>query len=210
MNVVDLTLTLKHGSRGYEPHPHNFFNQVNNIEEDGYNLSQIILNSHVGTHIDAPYHFLEDGKTLEELDVNDLVGQACVLDFTNKGARDMITAQELEAHDDLISKHEIVLLRTDWYKEFPGDRYLNDMPNVSLGAAEYLVSKKIKLLGIETASLNWEDNAETHKKLLSNMLIVEGLACLDKLTSQSVEFIALPLKLEGLDGCPVRAIAIER
>jgi len=205
---VDLTLTLEHGTRALDLDPITFVNEYRTIPVDGYNLCQVILSSHVATHIDVPRHFIEDGETLEEVSLDRLIGDALLLDFSHKGPKSRITAEELQEYDDLIKPGNVVILRTDWYKKFPSHEYGYDNPNVTTDAVEYLVGKKIKMLGVEAPTLNWEDNPRSHKLLLgAGIILVEGLAYLDKLEVNTFRFYAIPLKIRGLDGFPVRAFA---
>lgn len=165
---LDLTLMLEDGTRALDLDPITFVNKYRSIYQDGYNLSQVILSSHVGTHIDAPYHFLEQGVTLDRVPLDRLIGNARLLDFSYKKAKELITRKEIESYDSVISRDDIIILRTDWYKKFPSHEYGYDNPNVSTEAVKYLVQKKIKMLAVESPTLNWEDNPDAHKILLSS------------------------------------------
>ena len=208
--IIDLTLVIEHGTRGYEVNPVCFFNQYQTIQEDGYNLMQVILNSHVGTHIDAPYHFLDDGLKLDEIPLERFMGEAVIIDCSYKKAKELITLKDLEGSKDRVKENGIVLIRTDWDRYYPGRAFNYDMPNVSLECIDFFVEKKINMLGLQTPSLNWEeDNPAAHCKLLgAGILLVESLANLDQIEKESCFFMALPLKLKGLDGFPVRALAL--
>jgi kynurenine formamidase len=208
--IVDLTLTIENGNLAYEVNPKCFFNQYQTIENDGYNLTQIILNSHASTHMDAPYHFVEDGMKLDEIPLDRLIGPAVVINCTHRKDREMIMLEDIKSSFGKIEKDKIVLIRTDWYKHYPSKHFNYDMPNIDIPLIEFLVERKIKLLGLETPSLNWADNPGAHRKLLgAGIILVEALGYLDQLTRDEVEFFAIPLKLKGLDGCPIRAFAIE-
>ncbi len=205
---LDLTLMLEDGTRALDLDPITFVNKYRSIDQDGYNLSQVILSSHVGTHIDAPYHFLEQGVTLDRVPLDRLIGNARLLDLSFKKAKELITRKEMESYDSVISRDDIIILRTDWYKKFPSHEYGYDNPNVSTEAVKYLVQKKIKMLAVESPTLNWEDNPDAHKILLSaGILLVEGLAYLDKISTETFTFYAIPLKIKDIDGFPVRAFA---
>lgn len=205
---VDLTLILENGTRALDLDPITFVNQYRTIPKDGYNLSQVIISSHVGTHIDVPRHFLQDGITLDEIPLDRLIGPARLLDFSHKKEKETIERAELEAHDAEIGHDDIVLLRTDWYKRFPSHTYGYDNPNVSTQAVEYLVEKGIKMLGVEAPTLNWKDNSNAHRTLLgAGILLVEGLAFLDRLEKRVFTFYCLPPRIKGIDGFPVRAFA---
>jgi len=205
---VDLTLTLEDGTRALDLDPITFVNRYRTIYQDGYNLSQVIISSHVGTHIDAPRHFLEQGVTLDKVPLDRLIGKARLLNFSHKKAKELITRKEIESYDSVISPDDIIILRTDWYEKFPSHEYGYDNPNVSTKAVEYLIQKKIKMLGVESPTLNWEDNPNAHKILLNaGILLVEGLAYLDKIRTETFTFYAIPLKIKDIDGFPVRAFA---
>jgi kynurenine formamidase len=107
-----------------------------------------------------------------------------------------------------------LLFRTDWHKRFGSPEYRDELPRVSLELAEWLVERRVAMIGVEPPSVadvnNMRELTEVHQTLFhGGVLIVEGLANLDKITNHEVEFIALPLNIVGGDGCPVRAIAIE-
>lgn len=208
--IIDLTHTLEHGNKAYEVNPTTFFNQYQTIEQDGYNLVQAIINSHTATHIDAPYHFVADGLRLDEIPLERLIGEAFVIDCTHRKAKDMIVLDDILPYDERVTEGANVLIRTDWYKTFPGREFAYDMPNLSTDCVRYFIKKKINLVGLETPSLNWEDNPNAHRLLLgAGVLLVEGLANLDRIAADKFLFICLPPKLKGLDGFQVRAVAIE-
>lgn len=208
--IIDLTHTVGHGNKAYEVNPTTFFNPYQTIAVDGYNLTQVILNSHTATHIDAPYHFVDKGLRLDKIPLERLMGDAFVIDVSYKKAKEMITLDEVRKYDHLIGQGSNVLIRTDWYKTYPGRTFAYDMPNLHTDCVRYFGEKKINLLGLETPSLNWEDNPGAHRLLLgANILLVEGLANLDKIKREQFFFICLPPKLKGLDGFQVRAVAIE-
>jgi len=205
---VDLSLQLSDGTRALDPDPITFVNLYHTIEKDGYNLSQVIISSHVGTHIDAPKHFLENGKTLDKFSLNNLIKKAILLDFSHKKAKELITRKEIEEFDEKIKPGLAVIIRTDWSKTFPSHEFGYDGPNVSTEAVEYFVEKEISILGVEPPTLNWEDNPNSHKKLLSaEILLVEGLTNLGKIKTDAFKFYAIPLNIRDIDGFPVRAFA---
>ncbi len=205
---IDLTLTLENGTRALDLDPITFVNKYRTIKQDGYNLCQVVVSSHVGTHIDAPSHFIEGGETLDQVPLERLIRRGKLLDFTIKGKNSSISRAEMEEHDSVIEPGDAVLVRTDWYKTFPSRDYGYNIPNISTEAVKYLVEKKIGILGVEPPTLNWEDNPNSHRILLGGgVLLVEGLAYLDKIGPGEFRFHAIPLKIDGIDGFPVRAFA---
>jgi kynurenine formamidase len=206
--IVDLTLTLRPGMRGVELRP------ARSIAEHGWNALTLCLYSHAGTHVDAPRHFDDAGAALESLPLEKCVGPARVLDLRPVAPRQLLTPGHLAPWADGIGEGDRLLLLTGWSERADAPEYRSGLPRVSLGLAEWLVARRIALLGVEPPSVadvaNREELTAVHRTLLdAGVVIVEGLANLDRLSREVVTFIALPLKVEGGDGSPCRAIAIE-
>ncbi len=207
---VDLTLTVRHGMRGVAIEPHT------RIVPDGYNTTNLHLYSHSGTHMDAPLHFLDGGSTIERWPLGQLVGPAHVINLSSVAPHGLHTVADLLPHADKVTPGCRLLLRTDWSLHADLPDYRPDMPRISAELARWLVERGVALVGVETpsvASLRPENKAEltaVHQILLGgNIVIVESLTNLRELRQETVEFIALPLKIDGGDGSPVRAVAIE-
>lgn len=185
------------------------------VAKDRYNLMGLSMGSHSGTHIDAPYHFCEDGKTVDELDLSKLVGKAYVVNMTRKGDREKITWEDLAPFQLEISRHTIVFIRTDWSKHWEEPKYLNH-PFLDKKSAEMLVELGVQVLGMDT--LNPDETPAisdgpwpefwVHKTLLgAGRMIVENLRNLESLPSEGATASLLPLKLGGCDASPIRAVA---
>jgi len=207
---VDLTLTVRHGMRGVAIEPHT------RIADAGYNTTNLHLYSHSGTHMDAPLHFLEGGATIDRWPLAQLVGPAHVIDLSAVEAHGLHTVPDLLPHADKVTPGCRLLLRSDWSLHADLPDYRPDMPRISVELARWLVERQVALVGVETpsvASLRPENKAElteVHQTILGGkIVIVESLTNLRELRQERVEFIALPLKIDGGDGAPVRAIAIE-
>ena len=204
--IVDLTLTLYHGMRGVEIHPHT------RIATDGYNTTNVKLYSHAGTHMDAPSHFLDGGATIDQWDLQKCIGPALVVDLSHQEANSLTTVEDLAAYVDQIGPGSRILLRTDWdaHAELPD--YRTHFPRISRELARWLVARGVWLVGVQTPSVaslaDREELRDVHQILLrGQIVIVECLAHLNQLPPQ-VTFIALPLKVQAGDGSPVRAVAI--
>ena len=203
--IVDLTLTAYHGMRGVQIHPHT------RIAKEGFNTTNLTLYSHAGTHMDAPRHFLDDGYTIDALDLQRCVGPAHVLDLSHKAPSSLITVEDLAPYRALIWPRVRLLLRTDWDLHAEEPDYRTSFPRISVPLAEWLVAQQVWLIGLEMPSVaslqDLEELTVVHQTLLrGEVVIVECLAHLRDLPPQ-VTFIALPLKIEQGDGSPVRAIA---
>jgi arylformamidase len=206
--IVDLSLIMQSGFHGVDVEARG------TIAESGANTTTLHFFSHASTHMDAPYHFVQEGKTLERVVVEKCIGPALVADLSMLGPLTPITVEHLSPYADRIGRGTRLLLRTDWSAHASLPDYRTDYPRVSPPLARWLAEQRIALLGVEPPSVadmsNREELIEVHRTLLgAEIIIVEGLANLDKLKRDQVTFVALPLRLEGGDGSPVRAIAIE-
>ena len=168
------------------------------------------MSTHLGTHLDAPKHFFDNALTVDKLDLGKVFGPARVLDFSDKGAGSQITLAELESISDKITEGARLIIHTGWDKVFPDDRYFSECPAIVPDACEYLAKKKIACLALDMPTVCGGDYVAAHRHLLNaEVVVVEGLANLDKLQSEIVLFSALPLKIRDCDGSPCRAIAID-
>jgi kynurenine formamidase len=206
--IVDLTLTMRPGMQGVD------FEPVSTFAGKGWQTTRLHLYSHAGTHLDAPRHFVEAGLPLESLALEKCVGPAHVIDLTFLEPRALIEIEHLVSFTDRIGPGARLLLKTGWSARADHPDYRTDFPRVSLELARWLVRREIALLGVEPPSVadmqNRDELVGVHRALLEGrIVIVEGLTNLDALQKEEVTFVALPLKMEGLDGSPVRAIAIE-
>lgn len=184
------------------------------IDEHGWNATTLTLYSHCGTHMDAPRHFLPEGRTLDQQALSTCCGPARLVDLIPVQPRELITVERFTAQSGEVQPGERILIRTGWHKRFPLPEYRDELPRISLELAEWLVDQQVALIGVEPPSVadvnNRQELTDVHQTLFrGNVLIVEGLANLDQIQSEHFEFIALPLRIMNGDGCPVRAIAIE-
>lgn len=208
-NVIDLS----------HPYSEKFLNfsieSCKTMEANGWNASTLKFYSHCGTHMDAPIHFNVSNKTIDQIPVSNFVGKAWVIDATSVGAKGLITTDEIDfGIKEQFKPGDSFLIRTDWYKNVHTSKYRNELPRISEELANWCVTHKVKMLGVEPPSVadvnNLEEVTRIHKILLKDVIIIEGLANLDQLKSKSVELIALPLKIADGDGAPARVIAIEK
>lgn len=208
MRVIDLSLAVNNDLPGAD------ISVAKRLETEGWNATTLSLYSHCGTHMDAPRHFLPDGATLDQQDLSVCVGKASVVNLAPAEPKQLIGVEDLGEFAESIEPGARLLFRTDWYKRFGTPEYRNELPRISLALAEWLVERKVAMIGVEPPSVadvnNMPELTEVHQTLFrGNVLIVEGLANLDQIATSTVDFIALPMKITGGDGSPVRAIAIE-
>jgi arylformamidase len=207
--IVDLTLSLTPGQRGVA------MESKFTVERDGWNAATWQLYSHAGTHMDAQIHFAAGPETIDQHTPERCMGAAWVVRLPNTAPRALLAISDLGAIADKFQPGESVLLHTGWsrYAADPA-RYRDELPRIGEELARWCVEKKVKLLGVEPPSVadvsNRSEVTRIHEILLGGgVTIVEGLTNLDQLTQERVFFAALPLKLTGGDGSPVRAFAID-
>jgi kynurenine formamidase len=185
---------------------------------------------HGGTHIDAPIHFAEGKKTVDQLTPNDLIGPAVKVDVSEKTANDrdyLISVADIENWEKAngrIPDGTIVLLQTGFAKYWPdkkqylgtdqhGDEAAKDLhfPGLDPDAAKWLVeNRKIKAIGLDTASIDYGQSSEfkSHVVLMTNNVpAFENLADLDQLPAKGFQIVALPMKIKSGSGAPLRIVA---
>jgi arylformamidase len=195
MELIDLTRTLAPRMPVYPGDPDVQFAAHADHASHGYRVTEVRLGTHAGTHLDAPAHFLEGGRTVEELPLAALVGPARMA-WLEDAPR--------------VTAGERVLLRSGWGSKWGESGYFEGFPALPDAWAKALASAPAALVGLETPSLHREpgEDARLHRLLLgAGVVIVENLANLDRLPER-VFLAALPLPLRGLDGAPCRVIAI--
>ena len=174
-------------------------------EGDAVNVSRVDCDVHVGTHVDAPWHFLEDGRTVDALSLDVLIGPVVVLEIPEVT---LVTPRELEA-SSLPQGTRRVLLRTrnSDLGAAGAAEFKEDYTAISADAARWLVRRRVRLIGIDYLSIQpFEKNDRTHEILLkADIVILEGLD-LSGVRPGEYELICLPLKLRAVEGAPARAI----
>ncbi|MEM9832267.1 MAG: cyclase family protein [Bacteroidota bacterium] len=184
------------------------------LERDGWNARTLHLYSHVGTHMDAPLHFGVTDQSIDQIPLTDCMGPAWVVHLPNLPDQYLIEVKDLGDVAEKVEAGASLLFHTGWSQYLRQSRYRDGLPRISEELAEWCVSKKIKMLGVEPPSIadvnNLAEVTHIHQILLSGgVVIIEGLTNLDKIQQEKVQLIALPLKIQGGDGSPARVIALE-
>ena len=209
--VIDLTHTITSGMPVYPGDPEVFLRSFRD-ESGAYQLSLLHTGSHAGTHADAPAHRLPGGRGLSEIPPSAYIGfHAAVLDFTSLPPERVIDALRLRAMLPPGLFVDSLLLHTGWDRFWGDPRYFAAHPGLSADCAEFLSARGIFLIGLDTPSVSHTLHEEVHESLLSRgIVIVENLCALSEIKAPVVEFHAVPLKISGGDGSPVRAYVMER
>jgi arylformamidase len=192
------------------------FESVLNLQRDNVNVSRITLGTHTGTHVDSQKHFITNGVGIEKESLSKFIGEAVVMDFSNKTRGDGITSYDLDNYSSLIVPNDIILLYTGtsdyWYDDYM-DKVGKKFTYLDPSATKWILSHKIKSVGIDTFSVEKYGSKEAliHKKLLgSGIGIIENLnSNLRQFVGRRVFLVCLPLALKELDGSPARAIIFD-
>jgi kynurenine formamidase len=193
-----------------------------------YSSYSLCTPEHGGTHLDAPIHFSRDGRTVDQIDVRQLVAPGIVIDISRKAQADAsyrLTAEDVRAWETShgpIQGGTIVLLRTGWGKRWPDRKsYLGDdtpgdasrlvFPSYGEEAARLLVKRRVGALGVDTASIDYGPSKDftVHRVVMAAQVPgLENVANLDQVPESGAWIIALPMKIAGGSGGPTRIIAI--
>ena len=201
---IDITMPIRNNMVHWPGDADIKVNRINSIGAgDDCNLTNISFSAHTSTHMDAPLHFIDNAKDISTLPLNAVIGKAKVIEIKNNKS---IRLEELESHN--IEENDRLLFKTcnsliDWsMKEF-----MKDYVYLTTEAAEYLVEKKVKTIGIDYLSIAGLNNSEeVHKILLgSEIWIIEGLSLRD-ITEGLYDLVCLPINIIGSDGAPARAV----
>lgn len=198
---IDISQTLKQGIAtwpGDQPYVYQIDSQLDG--ETGANVGSIKMSLHTGTHLDAPFHYDHEGVTIDEIDINRLIGEAQVIELIDE---EIVTQKLLE---DLVIDKPIVLFKSVYSKD--QSVFLGDFMTFESAAIHYLGHLGVEVIGTDMPSIDTVDNEtlDAHKACLENqILIIENLE-LNKVRVGYYDFIGLPLKIEA-DASPIRAVA---
>lgn len=212
--IIDITAPISTFTPVFPGDPKPAIEKTCAIEQEGCAVSRLILGSHTGTHVDAPAHVLKKGLPVDKLELERLMGRALILDFSSHGG--LLTASILEKTfneawfvNKMSDNVSILLLKTSGTLSNPAGEY-SDNCCLDESAAFWIVEKGFRTIGIDCFSVDsvHSKTLPVHHILLSgNVNIVECLE-LSSVDAGTYFFICLPLKVEGCDGAPARAILI--
>lgn len=202
-------MTLREPMRGFS------MSVAKTLQSDGWNASTLEIYSHAGTHMDAPIHFEPGEQTIDAIPAERLVCMCHVVRIEACTPRMLITPEHLGSIAKTVQPGEGMIFHTGWskYADDPSI-YRDQLPRISEDLARWLAAKKVNIVGVEPPSVadvnNLEELQSVHRILMEgNVLILEGLCNLEQVQNILVQLVALPLKIGGGDGAPVRAIVIE-
>jgi kynurenine formamidase len=212
--IVDLSIVVDARTQVYPGDPVPDLRPATRIETHGYNVLALSLGSHTGTHVDAPYHFLEDGARLGDLDLGLFVGPGVVADVRGHAPRSRLTWDELAPVADRLRPGAILAIRTGWAEERYGTPAYLDHPSLDPAACEEVLARGVRTLAIDALSPDPTGDPASgfavHRLVLgAGGAICENLANLGAVDFPDPLFVLLPLRLGGdADGAPCRAAAL--
>lgn len=217
MRFVDSSHHLKAGQERFKLEIETFFvdeylQGYNRRPGDWYIMQEIRLSSHLGVHVESPYHHLKEGEDASQVPLEELVGPCIVLDFSHKSGGSAIMTDEVREAAKDMRPEDIVIIKTGLGKLFDTQEYFYRRPFIEEAAVEWLIERGMSAMGMDAAGLekSGREDQPIHRLLARNGIpVIEDLANLHSLDEDRVFLIAAPLPIAGLDASPVRAIAIE-
>jgi len=207
MKIHDVSVLVQNGIPTWPGDPKFSMSLASSIAKGGVaNVTRIEMGAHTGTHMDAPFHFDPDGSCIDKLSLEVLIGRCRVFDMS--GDTGHVTRAALEACD--MAGVTRALFKTRNSRRWANDEreFDEDFAAVTAEAAEYLVARGVKLVGVDYLSVEAFSSTRFpvhHTLLRAGVAIIEGLN-LSGVTAGDYELIALPLKLKDADGAPARVV----
>ncbi len=209
MIIHDISLTITPDMPTWPGDPHPKLTSLARVSDGELaNVTHLSLSAHTGTHIDAPWHFLANGARLESIPLETLIGPVYVIEIPQVA---IITANDLRSAEVPTGAQRVLLkTRNGDFWERGENTFQTEYVAIAPDAAAWLVERGIQLVGIDYLSVApFNDPQPTHQILLrAGIVIVEGLN-LSQVTTGQYTLYCLPLKFDGIDGAPARAILIE-
>jgi|DewCreStandDraft_2_1066082.scaffolds.fasta_scaffold00731_25 kynurenine formamidase len=211
MRILDLSLPIT----APDPYRPVQFEPLRTIADFGANVTRVVFDTHWGTHLDAPSHTLPGAPTVDQVPLERCYGAAVVLPLAPLPERHRISVGDLEPLADAIAPKARLLLYTGWSLRYGRPDYTEGYPVIGLETAHWLAERGVWLVGVDTPSVGpvYEpDRTElvaVHAALLgAGIVVLENLTNLQHIPGGRCTLIALPLSFRGLDGSPVRAVAL--
>jgi arylformamidase len=213
--IIDLSLTISEDLPRWNVEVRKHF------PKHCHQYTTVKMPMHTATHMDAPLHFVEGGASIDQVPLEMTMGEASVVDLSHVGENEGITRDDLQENGGHIRESDFVLLRTDWVEKMWGDEaFWSKAPYLTEDGARWLAEKKPKAVGCDfpqdyvirrlTGKEPEKSEFVVHNVFMPRgILNIEYLANLKSIKGKRCKFMAIPLKLRGVEGSPVRAIAIE-
>ena len=216
VRVVDLSRIIDSETQVYPGDPVPHIEQHSTIARDGFNLMSVSMGSQSGTHVDAPFHFDESTLTIDEVPLERFVGRGTIVDCRGVGAREAVTYESVASQIDDVAPGDIIIFRTGWEMHYGLPSYF-DNPFIDPGLIAALIVRGALTFGIDAINIDETPDA-THPGAgfpVHHLIgAASGIICENMCNLHSINFAnpvisMLPLKFIGIDGAPVRAVAMD-
>ncbi len=195
MRFIDLTHEITNTIKEYPDDPKTELNFLKRpTQDDPLTIMELKTGMHTGTHIDTSFHYIPNGNKITDLSIDDLCGKASII--WSDSRKISIPDEELE---------KIVIIITGEYNNFGSDEYFNKNPYLSNESADILIKNNVKVVALDTCSVDKYGENKIHKKLLKNNInIVENLTNTQQIKKDKYNAFFIPLKIES-EASPIRA-----
>jgi arylformamidase len=216
VRIVELSHHLHPGQEEYKLEVDNRFveellPEYERPPDAWYVMSEVRMWSHVGTHMESPFHYLKDGVDVASISLEHVVGEGVLVDFTDRGVGASITLEDMEERGQDIREGDILFVRTGLSHNYRTPRS-HDRPYFAIEAIRWLVEKGISCLGVDCSGIEKRDvsTQPCHQMLFQHGIpLIEHLANLEQLTRMRFFVVAVPWRVHGLEASPVSVIAFE-
>lgn len=206
MRIIDLSQAHCNRMTQFPGTPDVNIEQVCEISQNGFRLTDFHAVVHTGTHCDAPAHYVEGAETIDQMALERFIGEAIIVDITTKNGREL-PASILDGK--IIKKGDILVLRSGFSKKWDQIAYVEDYPFLSIALAERIISLGVKAVAIDFLSPDPIDGDSVHKILLkAGIFPIENLANLDKIPNERFFLSAAPVLIKDAEGAFTRAYGI--
>jgi len=206
MRIIDISQPIEDSMVYYSSLTSFKFNWLKHYSRgDNRSISEFCMASHIGAHIDSPYHYIPNGKKLDELDLEVFYGKARIIEVENE---QKITAEFLKKVGDL---PERILFKTRNSQLYNKKSFTPDYVYIDSEAAKYISQFPVKLIGIDYLSIDkYQDTSkDAHKILLSKgIVLLEGII-LTEVDEGNYQIACFPIKIKGVEAAPCRAVLID-
>lgn len=212
VRIIDLSYTLTTEMLVYPGVERPVFQWLRRANSEGVNATKLTMSAHTGTHVDSPKHFLDGVPCIDEIPLDSLFGPAKLFRYAQELHAQEITLEDVQSTGFELDENMIFVLETGIQQYAETRQYNECYPVPSLELCEWLISKKIRAYMTDATAidpLRSPDSSRHHRILGAGIPVVENLRNLGQLPV-NISFVigAFPLKLQGRDGAPCRAIAL--
>ncbi|MEN1761437.1 cyclase family protein [Anoxynatronum sibiricum] len=212
MKVIDLSHLIEKGMPIFPGDPEPSIESAFTHEKDSFHVNRLLMGSHTGTHIDAPYHIDPLGDPIDTIPIHRFVGMGVKVSLTGLKPETPITTAMMSPALEQLHPGDFLIIHTGWDQYFHHHDHYQQHPYLTPEAAQGIVEKQISLIAIDALNVDptLKEIYPAHEVFMKNdCLIVENLCGLDQVKATRGLYAFLPLKLKGADGSPLRAVFLQ-